>query len=179
MSKKKLQIKRCELTRSRLQLKLGMKLRQFPPSGPEIAKKVSKRVFWGGLEKSLKKTRKSLKIPLSGPFWVLFFGIFRLFRVFFETFLQTPQKTLFETLFCDSGPLGPGDSCKWRVTSLMVVEPWYLLLESMASLLAACQVLSGKWAPTTQPALALRRRAAARSLPTPPSSFLEDRNLLK
>ena len=34
-------------------------------------------------------------------------GILRLFRVFFETFLQTPKKTLFETFFAISGPEGP------------------------------------------------------------------------
>ena len=66
------------------------------PSGPEIAKSVSKRVFFGVWRKVSKNTRKSPKIPIFGPFWV-FFGILRLFRVFFETFLQTLKKTLFET----------------------------------------------------------------------------------
>ena len=69
-------------------------------------KKVSKRVFLGVWRKVSKNTRKSLKIPKNtqkGPK----IGIFRLFRVFFETFLQTPKKTLLETFFAISGPEGP------------------------------------------------------------------------
>ena len=46
-----------------------------------------------------------------------FSGIFRFFRVFSGTFLQTPKKTLFETFFGIFGPGGPGDSCKWSLGS--------------------------------------------------------------
>ena len=52
-------------------------------------KKVSKRVFRRVWRKLSKSTRKSLKKPKNtqkGPK----IGIFRPFRVFFETFLQTP-----------------------------------------------------------------------------------------
>ena len=76
------------------------------PSGPEIAKKVSKGSFWGSGEKSQnipEKVSKYRKNTQKGPK----IGIFRLFRVFFETFLQTPQKTLFETFFAISGLEGP------------------------------------------------------------------------
>ena len=55
------------------------------PSGPEIAKKVSKRVFLGVWRKVSKNTRKSLKIPIFRPFWV-FFRYFRLLRVSFLRF---------------------------------------------------------------------------------------------
>ena len=77
------------------------------PSGPEIAKKISKRVFLGVWRKVSKNTRKKSentekKKTQKGPK----IGIFRLFRVFFETFLQTPPKRPFLRLFCDFGETG-------------------------------------------------------------------------
>ena len=66
-------------------------------------KKVSKKVFWGGRQKSPKKNRKKSKNTQKDPK----IGIFRLFRVFFGTFLLTPRKTFFETFFAISGPEGP------------------------------------------------------------------------
>ena len=74
------------------------------PSGPEIAKKISKRVFWGAAEKKVpKNTRQSPKNTPKSPK----IGILGFVRVFFGTFLQTPQKTLFETVFfAISGPEG-------------------------------------------------------------------------
>ena len=81
---------------------LILALRSEPPftgvsgrSGPESAKKSQKGSFGGGggLQKSHKKYPKKSKNTF---FWTTL-GIFRLFRVFSGTFLQTPQKTLSET----------------------------------------------------------------------------------
>ena len=80
-------------------------------------KKVSKRVFWGVWRKVSKNTRKSLKIHQKNTQKGPKIDLFRLFRVFFETFLLTPPKRPFLRLFCDFGPGGPGDSCKWRLGS--------------------------------------------------------------
>ena len=66
------------------------------PFGPEIPKKSRKESFWGSAKESPENTRKSRKIPEKVQIWY-FSGIFRLFRVFSGTFLQTPKKTLFET----------------------------------------------------------------------------------
>ena len=75
-------------------------------------KKVSKKVFWGVGRKVPKNTRKSLKIPIFGPFWVFldFFGYF------LGLFCRPPERP-FLRFFCDFGPGGPGDSCKWRLAS--------------------------------------------------------------
>ena len=79
------------------------------PSGPEIAKKSQKRSFWGSAEKSQKIPGQSKNTDFR-----TFLGIFRFFRVFSGTFLRTPKRT-FLRLFCDFGPGGSGDSCKWRL----------------------------------------------------------------
>ena len=61
------------------------------PPGPKSQKSLKKGLF-GGLEKSLKKypkkSKNTEKIPKRAKI-----GIFRLFRVFFETFFQTLLKT--------------------------------------------------------------------------------------
>ena len=71
-----------------------------------------KKGLFGGLQKSPRKYPKKSKTISEGAK----IGIYRLFRVFSGTFLQTPKKT-FLRLFCDFGPGGPGDSCKWRLGS--------------------------------------------------------------
>ena len=78
-------------------------------------KKVSKRVFLGVWRKVSKNTRESLKIPKKYPkarksVFLDFFGYF--LRLF-----SRPPKRPFLRLFCDFGPGGPGDSCKWRLGS--------------------------------------------------------------
>ena len=86
------------------------------PSGPEIAKKSQKGSFLGVWRTVSKNTRRSLKIPIFGTFW----GIFSVFLDFFGYFLRLfsrPPKRPFLRLFCDFGPGGPGDSCKWRLGS--------------------------------------------------------------
>ena len=62
------------------------------PPGPKSQKSLQKGPF-GGPQKSLKKYPEKSK---NTDFWT-FLGIFRLFRVFFGTFLRTPKKTFFET----------------------------------------------------------------------------------
>ena len=78
----------------------------FGPSGPECAKKISKRVFLGVRKKKSPKipeNRKCQKIPRKSNF--AFF--LRFFRVFSLIFLQTPKKTFFETfLRFRAGPPG-------------------------------------------------------------------------
>ena len=66
-------------------------------------KKVSKKVFLGVRRKVSKKYLEKSK----NTYFRTFLGILRLFRVFFETFLRTPQKDLFGDLFAISGPEGP------------------------------------------------------------------------
>ena len=86
------------------------------PSGPEIAKKL-KKVFWGGgLQKSPKKSREKSK----QTDFRIFSCIIRCFRVCLVTFLQTPQKTFLEFSFRDFGPGAPGDSCKWQLGSQLM-----------------------------------------------------------
>ena len=62
------------------------------PPGPKSQKRLKKGLL-GGPQKSpkkyLKKSKNTQKCPKIGISW--------LFRVFFETFLRTPKKTLFET----------------------------------------------------------------------------------
>ena len=90
------------------------------PSGPEIAKK-SQKGFLGGLEKSLEKyPKKSKNIDFR-----TFLGIFSVFLDFFGYFsrlFSRPPKRPFLRLFCDFGPGGPGDSCKWRLGSQPLSE---------------------------------------------------------
>ena len=62
------------------------------PLGPKSQKSLTKSLF-GGLQKSPRKYPKKSKNTRKNPI----LGIFRLFRVFSGTFLQTPKKTLFET----------------------------------------------------------------------------------
>ena len=85
------------------------------PSGPEIEKNVSKRVFSGVWRKVSKNTRKSPKIPIFGPFAC--FSVFLEFFGYFLRLFSRPPKTPFLGLFCDFGPGGLGDFCKWRLGS--------------------------------------------------------------
>ena len=62
------------------------------PPGLKSQKSLKKSLF-RGLQKSPRKCPKKSKNTQN---WT-FSGVFRLFRVFSGTFLQTPQKTLFET----------------------------------------------------------------------------------
>ena len=62
------------------------------PPGPKSQKSLKKGLS-GGRQKSPKKYPKKSKNTQKGPK----IGIFRLFLLFFGTFLQTPQKTFFET----------------------------------------------------------------------------------
>ena len=82
------------------------------PPGPKSQKKSQKRSSRGVGEKSQNISKMSKNTDLR-----TFLGIFRFFRVFLGTFLQTPEKTFFEFFFCDFGPEGPRDSCKWRLGS--------------------------------------------------------------
>ena len=75
------------------------------PSGPEIPKKVSKRVFWGVCKEVPENTRKSRKIPDKVQIWV-FFRYFSTFLVFSGTFCRPPRK-ICSRLFGISGPEGP------------------------------------------------------------------------
>ena len=70
-------------------------------------KKSLKKGLFGCLQKSLKKDPKKSKNTDFRTFLGIFFDIFRLFRLFFETFLRTPKETLFETFLVISGPEGP------------------------------------------------------------------------
>ena len=58
-------------------------------------KKISKKGLFGGPQKSLKKYPEKSK----NTDFRTFLAIFRLFRVYFGTFLQAPKKTFFETFF--------------------------------------------------------------------------------
>ena len=73
-------------------------------------KKISKKVFSGVCRKVPKNTRKSLKIPIFGPFW----AFLDFFRYFLGLFCRPPKRP-FLRFFCDFGPGGPRDSCKWRL----------------------------------------------------------------
>ena len=78
------------------------------PPGPKSQKSLEEGLL-GGLQKRPQKYPKKSE----NTNFRTFLGIFWLFRVFFGTFLQTPRRP-FSRLFCDFGPGGPGDSCKWR-----------------------------------------------------------------
>ena len=87
-----------------------------PPSrhlqeSPKSQKSLKKGIF-GGLQKSPKKYPEMSKIPkkVRKSAFLDFFG-------YFWHFSADPPKDGFETLFCDFGPGGPGDSCKWRLGS--------------------------------------------------------------
>ena len=77
-----------------------------------LAKKSQKESFWGSAKKSPKNSRKSQKIHQKVQFWV-FFDFFGYFR----GLLCRPPKRLFLRFFCDFGPGGPRDSCKWSLGS--------------------------------------------------------------
>ena len=66
----------------------------------------------GVRRKVSKKPEKCQKIPIFGQFWV-FLDFFRYFLGLF----CAPPKRPFLRLFCDFGPGGSGDSCKWRLGS--------------------------------------------------------------
>ena len=81
------------------------------PPGPKSQK--SQKGLFGCPQKSLKKIPgKSLKTPIFRPFWVFldFFG-------YFLGLFCRPAERPFWRLFCDFGPGGSGDSCKWRLGS--------------------------------------------------------------
>ena len=78
-------------------------------SGPK-SQNSHKNGLLGGLQKGPAKYPKESKNSARS----LKIGLFGLFRVFWGTFLQTAQRP-FLRLFCDFGPGGPGDSCKWRL----------------------------------------------------------------
>ena len=81
------------------------------PSGPKIAKQSQKESFWGSAKKSPKIPEKVKNNPQSPIFCIFSFsGYIR------GLFWQTPKK-LFLRNFCDFGPGGPGDSCKWSLGS--------------------------------------------------------------
>ena len=74
---------------------------------PDIAKSL-KKLLWGFCRRSKytrespktpKKVRKSVFLDFPGIFW---------------DFSADPPKRPFLRLFCDFGPRGPRDSCKWR-----------------------------------------------------------------
>ena len=83
------------------------------PSGPEIAKKSQKGLL-GGRQKSPKKYPKKSK----NTNFRTFLGIFRLFRVFFGTFLPAPRNTFFEIFLrfrarrALETPVNGGSGCK-------------------------------------------------------------------
>ena len=86
------------------------------PSGPEIAKKSQKGSFWGSGEKSQKipeKVQKYQKNTQKGPK----IGIFRLFRVFLETFLQIPKRPFLRLFLRFRARSSEIVSCKWRLES--------------------------------------------------------------
>ena len=81
------------------------------PPGPKSQKSLKKSLF-GGPQKSLKKYPKKSKKPKKVRKSV----IFDFFGYFLRLFCG-PPKRLFSRLFCDFGPGGSGDSCKWRLGS--------------------------------------------------------------
>ena len=83
------------------------------PSGPKIAKKSQKESFWGSAKKSPKIPEKVKKYTQNWTLLGVFFDFFGYFRGLF----CGPPKRLFLRLFCDFGPGGPGDSCKWSLGS--------------------------------------------------------------
>ena len=83
-------------------------------------KKVSK--IWGSARKSPKMSKKLHKIGHLGVFFD-FFGYFR-------GLFCRPPKRLFLRLFCDFGPGGPGDSCKWSLARIATL----VLLHSLSPL---------------------------------------------
>ena len=89
------------------------------PSGPKIAKKkVSKKSPFGGLQKkSPKIPEKIKKYTQKSNFRFFFFYFFVCFRGLF----CRPTTRLFLRLFCDFGPGGPGDSCKWSLGSQAIL----------------------------------------------------------
>ena len=102
--------------------------RSLRPLRARNRKKVSTRVFWGGLEKSLEKYPKKSKNIDFRTFLGIFSGIFRPFRVFFETFLQTPQKTLFEPFL------------RFRARRARRLLKWRLGWPGVKSLCAVCGI---------------------------------------
>ena len=90
------------------------------PCGPKIAKKSPKESFWGSAKKSPRIPEKVKKYP-KNPIW----GVFYFFGYFQGPFCRPPER-LFWRLFCDFGPGGPGDSCKWSLGSQAMV--WGLVV---------------------------------------------------
>ena len=85
------------------------------PPGPKSQKSLKKGLL-GGLEKSLEKYPKKSKNTEKIPKKVRKL-IFLDFLGYFSRLFSRPPKRPFLRLFCDFGPLGPGDSCKWRLGS--------------------------------------------------------------
>ena len=77
---------------------------------------IYKEGLFGGLEKSLKKypkkSKNTEKIPqkVRKSIFLDFFG-------YFSRLFSRPPKGPFLGVFCDFGPGGPRDSCKWRLGS--------------------------------------------------------------
>ena len=85
------------------------------PSGLKIAKTSQKGLFGGPPKSRRKYPRKSKNGPKSPIFRL--FGRFFDFLGYFRGLFGGPPKRPFLRLFCDFGPGGPGDSCKWRLGS--------------------------------------------------------------
>ena len=85
------------------------------PPGPKLQKSLKKGLF-GGLEKSLRKYPKKSKNTDFRAFWAFFLVFLDFFGYFSRLFSRSPKRP-FLRLFCDFGPGGPGDSCKWRLGS--------------------------------------------------------------
>ena len=111
--------------------KRGLALRSEPPftgvSGPKFANKKSlKKGGFGGPPKSLRNTpdrqkraQQVRKLDFLGSlFFCTFWSIF-------GDFLAGPQNHPFWDFFyfCEFGPGGPGDSCKWRLGSQVLQTP--------------------------------------------------------
>ena len=69
----------------------------FPSFAPHVCVCVSKRVFLGGLEKSLKKSPKKSENTEKIPKKVRKSAFWDFFGYFLRLFSRPPQKTLFET----------------------------------------------------------------------------------
>ena len=96
------------------------------PPGPKSQKSLKKSVFGGPQKSPRKYPKKSKNTPKIGLLGV-FFDFFGYFRGLF----CGPPKTLFLRLFCDFGPGGPGDSCKWSLGSQLFRANWASTFESL------------------------------------------------
>ena len=86
------------------------------PPGPKSQKSLKKGLFGGSGEKSQKYPKKSKNTDFRTVWGISSVFLDYFGHLFLRLFLQTPKKTLFET-FCDFGPGGPANACKWRLGS--------------------------------------------------------------